>query len=104
MLKTYIYTKIKTLLMKKLFMLSLAVSAYACCFSQAHVEKVEYLKTNREAIVNDIPFPEKTVTQALNDTLEKLGYKAKSVKGYQVYQGVKLSQLGPDMYDLYFAI
>ena len=33
---------------------------------------------------------------------QKLGYKGKDTKGYLTYKGVRLPQLGPDTYDLYF--
>src|SRR5262245_36066971 len=90
--------------MKKITLAALALAFYCSTNAQAHIDKVEYQKTNHEAVVTDIPFPEKTVTNALKDILEKMGYKGKSSKGFTVYQGVKLAELGPDAYDLYFSI
>lgn len=79
-------------------MLSFSLSA------QSRVTSLEYQKLKRDAVVNDIPFPEKLVANAIKDTLEKLGYKGKESKGFTVYKGVKLEALGKGEYDLYFAV
>ena len=71
---------------------------------QSKVSKVEYQKADREAIVHELPFEEDMVTKAIQDTLEKLGYKGKESKGFVVYRGVKLAALGSGAYDLYFAV
>jgi len=71
---------------------------------QSKVSKVEYQKADREAIVHELPFEEDMVTKAIQDTLEKLGYKGKESKGFVVYKGVKLAALGSGAYDLYFAV
>lgn len=83
-----------------LFFLCISVSLSA----QSHITSVEYQKIKRDAIVNEIPFPEKMVANAIKDTLEKLGYKGKDSKGFTVYKGVKLEALGKSEYDLYFSI
>jgi hypothetical protein len=90
--------------MKALLLLLIAGTITKASFSQAHIQKVEYLNTNRDAIVNEIPFTEKTISMAIADTLEKLGFKGKSSKGYMIYQGVKIAALGNEAYDLYFSI
>ncbi len=72
--------------------------------SQSKISKVEYQKTDREAIVHELPFEEDMVSKAIQDTLEKLGYKGKETKGFTVYKGVKLAALGSGTYDLYFAV
>jgi hypothetical protein len=76
---------------------------YAVTNAQSRISSVEYQKANRDAIVNDIPFPESVVGKAIQDTLEKLGYKGKDSKGFTVYKGVKMPVLGSDAYDLYFS-
>lgn len=70
--------------------------------AQSTTATVEYLKVNRQAVVNDIPFPEKTIRDAIDNKMEQMGYKGKESKGYMVYKGVKLADLGSDSYDLYF--
>ncbi|MFN8250747.1 MAG: hypothetical protein U0V75_02600 [Ferruginibacter sp.] len=70
--------------------------------AQSTTATVEYLKVNRQAVVNDIPFPEKTIRDAIDNKMEQMGYKGKESKGFMVYKGVKLADLGNDSYDLYF--
>lgn len=70
--------------------------------AQSHTAMVDYKKINYEAVVNEVPFPEKTVSNAINDKMEKMGYKGKSSKNFMVYSGVRMPELGNDLYDLYF--
>jgi hypothetical protein len=70
--------------------------------AQASTATVEYLKINRQAVVNDIPFSEKTIRDAIDNKMQQMGYKGKESKGYMVYKGVRLADLGNDSYDLYF--
>lgn len=70
--------------------------------AQSTTATVEYLKVNRQAVVNDVPFPEKTIRDAIDNKMEQLGYKGKESKGFMVYKGVRLAELGNDSYDLYF--
>jgi hypothetical protein len=70
--------------------------------AQATTATVEYLKVNRQAVVNEIPFPEKTIRDAVDNKMQQLGYKGKESKGFMVYKGVRLAELGSDSYDLYF--
>ncbi|MDB5203351.1 MAG: hypothetical protein JWQ27_2760 [Ferruginibacter sp.] len=90
--------------MKKILLCFLIGFGCSPLFAQTHIEKKEYQKIDRDILVNEIGFSEKLITDALTDTLEKLGYKGKSQKGYTVYQGVKLSSLGKESYDLYFSV
>ncbi len=81
------------------------IASFAFCtvaLAQARTETVAYQKINRQAVVNEIPFAEKTVRDAIDNKMQQLGYKGKDSKGFTVYKGVKLSQLGNDIYDLYF--
>ncbi|HMK03812.1 MAG TPA: hypothetical protein VK489_06455 [Ferruginibacter sp.] len=87
--------------------LSILVFSFVSCITinaQSRINSIAYQKINRDAIVNDIPFPESVTGKAIQDTLEKLGYKGKESKGFTVYKGVKLSALGSDAYDLYFMV
>jgi len=72
--------------------------------AQSSVTTVEHQKVTREAIMNDIPFSENVIAEAIKDTLQKLGYKGKDSKGFTVYRDVKLPALGSDAYDLYFSV
>ena len=74
----------------------------AAAQAQATTATVEYLKVNRQAVVSDIPFPEKTIRDAIDNKMEQMGYKGKESKGFMVYKGVRLAELGSDSYDLYF--
>lgn len=85
-------------LLNILFVLAMFTAA-----AQSRTETVSYQKINRQAVVAEIPFPEKTVRDAIDDKMQKMGYKGKDVKGFTVYKGVRLSELGNDSYDLYFA-
>lgn len=89
--------------MRYFFALILSLAAGTAAMAQAHTATVEYLKVNRQAVVNDMPFPEKTVRDAIDNKMEQLGYKGKEVKGFTVYKGVRLPALGNELYDLYFA-
>ncbi len=88
--------------MKKLFFVTIAVAIYGTSIAQARLATAEYQKTKQPGIELDVPFPEKTVSKSIDDYFQKLGYKGKDTKGYLTYKGVRLPQLGPDIYDLYF--
>ncbi|CAN5723064.1 hypothetical protein BH11BAC4_BH11BAC4_15730 [soil metagenome] len=90
--------------MRKLILCSLFCISNALLFAQTKGMDVEYQKQLRPAVVNDLPFDAKTVEKAIDDTLSKLGYKSTSSKGFTVYKGVRLAELGPDSYDLYFMV
>jgi hypothetical protein len=90
--------------MKKISLLIFAIAALFAANAQSRTETVEYQKVSRQAIVNDFPFYEKTTRNGIEDKFQKMGYKGKEVKGYNVYRGVRLAELGPDSYDLYFMV
>lgn len=71
-------------------------------FAQSEIATVNYQKTERLAIVNELPFAEKTITKAIDDYMGKSGYKGEDNNGFTVYKFVKLSELGSGEYDLYF--
>ena len=79
-----------------------AVTLYTVSIAQSRTTTVEYQKINRQAVVADIPFPEKTVRDAIDNKMEQMGYKGKDTKGFTVYKGVRMPELGNDSYDLYF--
>ena len=90
--------------MKQLLAVFIATFIYAAAFAQPQITMVEYQKVSRQAVVADMPFAEKSVTKALEDKLEKMGYSGKDSKGFTVYKGVRLKELGDASYDLYFMI
>lgn len=55
----------------------------------------------RSAVLNEIPFEDGIAADAINNKFKNLGYNGKSDDDYKVYRGVKLSELGPDAYDIY---
>ncbi len=89
--------------MKNVFAIIISFAFVAVAAAQSRTETVAYQKINRQAVVNEIPFPEKTVRDAIENKMEQMGYKGKDVKGFTVYKGVRLSDLGSDSYDLYFS-
>ncbi|NOT91451.1 hypothetical protein [Ferruginibacter sp.] len=89
--------------MKYLFTIIVSFAFVAMAAAQSRTETVAYQKINRQAVVNEIPFPEKTVRDAIENKMEQMGYKGKDVKGFTVYKGVRLADLGSDSYDLYFS-
>jgi hypothetical protein len=90
--------------MKKLAFLTFALFSYAHSFSQAIVTITDYQKIQEPAIQYEIPFSEETVSRAIEDTLEKQGYKGKDTKGYTLYRDVHSTAIGPDTYNLYFKV
>lgn len=73
-------------------------------YAQSQSVQVEYQKVLRPALVNEIPFGVKTIENAIEESFSKMGYKKSSSKGFDVFKGVHLTQLGPDPYDLYFMV
>lgn len=88
--------------MKKIFLSALVILLSTGAFAQARTITTEYQKNMQPAVETEVPFPEKTVMKSIIDKMEKLGYKGKETKGYTVFKGVRLQELGPDSYDLYF--
>ena len=81
------------------------ICAFAFCSAltaQSRTATVEYQKINRQGVVAEIPFPEKTIRDAIDNKMEQMGYKGKDSKGFTVYKGVRMPELGNDSYDLYF--
>lgn len=89
--------------MKYILTFICSIAFLASATAQSRTQSVAYQKINRQAVVNEIPFPEKTVRDAIENNLSQLGYKGNSTKGFTVYKGVRLPALGIDAYDLYFS-
>jgi hypothetical protein len=88
--------------MKKLILSAIIFFMCAGAFAQARTATAEFNKTMQPAMEIEIPFQEKTVEKSLTERMEKKGYKGKDSKGYSIYRGVNLPEIGPDSYDLYF--
>jgi hypothetical protein len=88
--------------MKIIFTLLVLTGFYLPVSAQSETATVNYLKIDRQAVTNEIPFPEKTIMNAIDDKMLKLGYKGKDSKGFTVYRSVRLPELGNAEYDLYF--
>ncbi len=71
-------------------------------FAQARSAFIKFKDAQRPSVVYEFAFPEKTVEKAVDDKMEKLGYKGKQSKGFVVYNGVTLSELGNQPLDMYF--
>ncbi|HMO63527.1 MAG TPA: hypothetical protein PKC39_15895 [Ferruginibacter sp.] len=83
-----------------------AVFAFTTCtvLAQARLSTAEFQKVVQPAVEHELPYPEKTVKQAIENKMQQRGYKGKESKGYIVYTGVRMPEIGPDTYDLYFKI
>jgi hypothetical protein len=88
--------------MKYTLLIITALAIGNVAMAQSRTETVEYQKIKRQSIVAEIPFPEKTIKDAIDNKMEAMGYKGKESKGFVVYKGVKMPELGNDSYDLYF--
>jgi hypothetical protein len=72
--------------------------------AQSHYVFIDFKNAQRPAIQSEYSFPQKTVSDAIENKLNKLGYKSKEIKGYTVFKGVILPELGNQPYDLYFNV
>lgn len=88
--------------MKKIFLSAVILFTAMAAFAQARTATADYNKTMQPAVEIEIPFEEKTVMKSLVEKMEKKGYKGKENKGYMVFKGVTMSELGSGTYDLYF--
>lgn len=88
--------------MKHILIMAVCLATTQLLSAQATTATVEYLKVNRQAVVNEMPFPEKTIRDAVDNKMQQMGYKGKETKGYMVYKGVRMPELGNESYDLYF--
>ncbi|MFT3683177.1 MAG: hypothetical protein QM791_23160 [Ferruginibacter sp.] len=90
--------------MKKLLLLPVVILVCTGVFAQARLATASYQKAMQPAVEHDFPFAEKTVSKAIEDRMQKAGYKGKETKGFVVYKGVHMKEIGPDTYDLYFKV
>ena len=91
-MKKYIYTLAAILLF------------HISSFSQAHYVFIDFKDVQKPAIQSEFSYPEATVNHAIDEKMSKMGYKSKDIKGYAMYKGVVLPELGGQPYDLYFRV
>lgn len=91
--------------MKKIIFTSVTFLLFiSVTISQSRYVFIDFKDVQRPAIQNDYSYPEKTVSDAIDDKLTKMGYKSKDVKGYTVYRNVVMPEIGSQPYDYYFKI
>lgn len=90
--------------MKKLYFVLAFCSFSLISFAQPRPTQVDYQKISRPAIQYDFPFAAKTIENALDDYFSKKGYKSSNSKGFTVYRAVRINDLGPDSYDMFFTV
>jgi len=73
-------------------------------FGQARSTQVEYQKINRPGVEIELPYPVKTIENAIQENFSRSGYKNSKSKGFIIFRSVRLSSLGPDSYDLFFYV
>lgn len=89
---------------KLLFSFLFTVLINISSLAQARYVFIEFKDVQRPSVVHEFSFPEKTVARAIDEKMQKLGYKGKESKGFIVYNGVTLSELGSQPLDMYFKI
>lgn len=87
--------------MKKIVYTLLMTFASLSLFAQARVTTAEFQKTTQPAVELDMPYPENVVYKAIEERMQKMGYKGKENKGYIMYPSVRLPEFGNETYDLY---
>jgi hypothetical protein len=90
--------------MKTGSLLFLSALLYCSAFAQTHTATVDYQKVSREALVNEVNYSDNTVSGAIEENMRKNGVKGKSSKGFIVYKGIAIPELGSGSYDLYFSV
>lgn len=90
--------------MKKIIFTLISISLFQASFSQARYTFIAFKDVQKPALQAEYPYPEKTVSNAIDAKLTRLGFKGKDYKGYTVYRSVNLPELGSQRYDLYFKV
>ncbi len=89
--------------MKYFYTLAVSLVFFTTSHAQPRVTSINFNKEgDKPAVINDYSFSEKTVTKAIDDKFEKMGYKGKDNRSFTVYRGVNLPGLSGGPYDLYF--
>ena len=72
--------------------------------SQARYVFIDFKDTKKPGVQNEFSYSDKTISNAIDDKMTKMGYKSKDLKDYTVYKSVLLPELGNQTYDLYFKV
>ncbi len=89
--------------MKK-FLLAVCVAAGSWANAQAYEGTVDYQKKSEPALVIEYNYPQDVVEAALKEKMSGLGYKARSNKGFIVYQGAVISDISSSPMDYAFKV
>lgn len=73
-------------------------------YSQPRAATIDYQKVTRSAVQYDMPYPVKTIENAITDYYSRMGYKSSNSKGFIIFRSVRTPDLGPDSYDLFFYV
>lgn len=91
--------------MKKLLYTLTAILFFAVTVnSQARYTFIDFKDGQKPGIQADFAFTGKTVENAIEAKLSKMGYKGKESRGYTVYRSVNMAEMGNQPYDLYFKV
>lgn len=91
--------------MKKIIIICLLfLSTHTIINAQSSTGSVDYNKVSQTAVINEMPFAPEITEDAIVGKMKSLGYSSKSSKGFMMFKGVKLAELGPDTYDLYYKV
>lgn len=91
-------------MIRTLYTLIAGVLFSCTAYAQSKYVFIDFKDAQKPAIQNEFTYPDKTVSNAIEDKLNKMGYKGKETKGYTVYRGVILPELGAQSYDIYFKV
>lgn len=87
---------------KFLFIFAVMLCLHNRSIAQAASGQSEYNKNMISSVINEMPYEEGTTDAAIDAKFKALGYSGKSQNGYKVFKAVKIPEIGPDTYDLYF--
>lgn len=90
--------------MRTVYALLAAVLLNLSLQGQARYVFIDFKDSQKPGLQTEFSFSDKTVADAIDAKLSKLGYKGRDTKGYTMYKGVQLSELGNQPYDLYFKV
>ena len=91
--------------MKKIFYTFITILFFnAAASSQARYAFIDFKDAQKPAVVNDFSYQENIVSKAIQDKMQKLGYKGKDSKGFTMYKNATISELGSGLFDVYFKV
>lgn len=91
--------------MKYSLLFVLALTAFAAARSQSYESKTEYNKVQQPAILCEFAYPASLVEEVVETDLKQKGLgKAKSTKGFNLYQAVNFTEISGDKIDFYISI